>query len=477
MTYLVYVRRSYRTANDADVSDEAQAAAAIAMLPPGAPYEVIADSGGHHSGRSDDRDGLRELTRRIEAGSCAGVAVYDLSRLFRSSRLLLNFHHALERAGIPLLVAMLPGSRFDTAAGRLLLSTMAGAAQYQADMDSERARDLRRSLFEDGYHRGQPPFGYRNGRSDNRRILEPDEVTAPIVARIFEELGSRSYADIATTLRLEGLPAPSRRGWSRYSVREVHLRERIYLGMVVRGDEERPGRHQPIITPELADAARLGARVRDKGGRKSAPGRAYLLTGVLRCDCGYGMVGHWGRSRGYYVCRTCDLPGIRTDDLDDLVLGAIRGVRVARSVVMLLRELLRESLAVPKSDETAKQRRRLEGVLANLRKQHSWGDIDDATYRRERREVEEMLAGLRDDDKLVTFDDYRSRVFSAAEELEKMSTAERKDLVRLFVESVTRDGTIEWAGPVRPFFERSVSVSPEGSDLAESLRWYTRGVG
>jgi DNA invertase Pin-like site-specific DNA recombinase len=476
--YLVYVRRSYRTAGDADVSDEAQISASLAMLPPGATHEVIADSGGHNSGRTADRDGMRELVRRIEAGSCDGVAVYDLSRLFRNARHLLNLHHAIDAAGIPLLVAMLPGSRFDTAAGRFLLTSMAATAQYQADMDSERARDIRRALYEDGYHRGHAPYGYRSERADNRRVLVVDEERAPIVRRIFEEVATRSYADIAADLEREGAPSPSVRGWSRYSVRDIHLRGKVYLGLVVlrRGIDERPGRHEPIITPEAYRASLAGARVRDKGGRRSAPGRSYLLSGILRCDCGHRMVGHVGRSATYYMCRRCPRPMVRAESYDDHVLSTIGDFRMSARAMAEMRDMLRSALAMPDTGLLERQRRKLEGRLTNLRKQHSWGDLTDAEYRREKAETEEMLSAIPDESKIVQFDAYAAHVYDVREALPHMTPDERKETVRLFVESMTLDYKIEWSGPYRAFLDARVdTVSPEGSERTVStrLRWYT----
>lgn len=90
--YLVYVRRSYVERGAPDVSDEAQVASVLPLLPAGATHEIIADT--HvgdgrrkHSGRTDDRDGYRELIRRIQTGDVAGIAVYEIGRLARNARL------------------------------------------------------------------------------------------------------------------------------------------------------------------------------------------------------------------------------------------------------------------------------------------------------------------------------------------------------------------------------------------------------
>lgn len=483
--FLVYVRRSYRTAGDADVSDEAQVSAATAMLPTGATHEVIADSGGHRSGRTAERDGYQELVARVRDRRCDGIAVYDVSRLARNARLLLELHAAVEAAGIPLLIANMPNTRWDTATGRFMLGQLALAAQFQADMDSERARGIRRSLFEDGRHRGQPPFGYRNGVDEtNRRILIVDELQADVVRQIFAELAETSFADVADHLTAAGAPAPTDQGWTRYVVREIYLRAKVYLGLVVAGDglEERPGRHEPIITPELHRGALVGMRSRDRGGRKAGPGRSYLLAGVLHCDCGRRMVGHAGRSgTRYYWCRVCRRPMVRADALEPGVLEAIRAYRVPASTMDAAREELRRRLAGPRDEATTQARRRLEGRLANLRKQHGWGDVDDATYRREKAETEAMLAALPDEDKLVAFDRQRAAVLDLSEALEEMTESERKQTVALFVEEVARDGRIRWSAPFRPFFALAAGagvsmVSPEGSGDTEAntdpLEWF-----
>jgi hypothetical protein len=51
---------------DAEVSEEAQEAAARRLIPAAADVEVIRDTGGHRSGATANRDGYRELLRRIE---------------------------------------------------------------------------------------------------------------------------------------------------------------------------------------------------------------------------------------------------------------------------------------------------------------------------------------------------------------------------------------------------------------------------
>lgn len=481
--FLVYVRRSYRQGGDADVSDEAQVAAATAMLPDGATHEVIADSGGHHSGRTDARDGYRDLIRAVQDRRCDGIAVYDISRLARNARLVLELHHAVQTAGIALLIANMPNTRWDTATGRFMLGQLALAAQFQADQDSERAIGIRQSLFEDGRHRGLAPYGYVNGRDDsNRRTLEVDPERAAIVSRIFDELATRSTAEIASMLQADGAPAPSAGGWDREAVRTIWLRAKVYLGLVVRGRglEERPGRHEPIVTSEQYRAAVAGTSQREhKAGRPPAR-RAYLLAGVLVHECGRRMHGHPNRERRYYICRPCGGGLVPAEPLEQQVLDRIRTYRLPASVVAMAREELLRRLSAPSGDELgARHRARLEQRMANLRKQHAWGDIDDAEYRRERAETERMLAELPPaDGKVIAFDRARAEVLAMADALDAMTDDERKQAVRLFVAQCGTDGVVDWTPAVRPFFALNSTIGweerarrGEGPDF-QALDWY-----
>jgi len=128
--HVIYVRRSYKEATAADVSDELQEAACRALLPPGASARVISDSGGHQSGFSAARDGYQALLAAVAVGEVASIIVYDLSRLARNARLMLNLLHELERQQVPLLVANLPNAKFDGAAGASCSGSCASPHNY-----------------------------------------------------------------------------------------------------------------------------------------------------------------------------------------------------------------------------------------------------------------------------------------------------------------------------------------------------------
>ena len=207
---------------------------------------------------------------------------------------------------------------------------------------------------------GRPPYGYQladAGPHPNpgkahlgARLhrLEPDPVTAPVVARIFALLlDGHGYYAIAELLTSQRVPSPSGydparnphrdgRAWNKYAVRAILTNPR-YTGYQVWNRQRRdevlldvrdvaagytsrmrwndPGQwvwsqqpaHAPLIGRETFDAAQrlIASRTRPQPVRKPrATLRPYLLRGRLRCGlCERCMQGNWVRQEAYYRCR------------------------------------------------------------------------------------------------------------------------------------------------------------------------------
>jgi DNA invertase Pin-like site-specific DNA recombinase len=474
--YLIYVRRSYKEATAADVSDELQETACRAVLPAGASVQVISDSGGHQSGYSAAHDGYRALLAAVAAGNVAGIAVYDLSRLARNARLMLDLQHELERRQVPLLVANLPGARFDGATGRYMFGQLCLAAQLQRDLDSERMVGMQRRLFEDGRHRGHDPFGYRSLRDDAGNLVRPRQLVivpeqAEVVRRVWRELADHSFDEVADRLNREGVP--HRRGWTRDAVKDLYRRGRVYLGYVVekRGRDERPGRQEPILTEAEYRRTVAGVKSRTRVGNKPLPFRSYTLRGLLHCGCGSKMRGEAhvqrGSERRYYRCPQvgCRSRRCPAELVEVAVLAQIAQGVLPESVIEAARAELRQRLRTPDAAATDRQRKRLLTRLEQLKKQHGWGDITDAEYRTERDRVKVALDQLPDGDRVVVFDAHRARILALPDAIAAASPARREELCRIVLERVVvRDRQveqIEWVPTARPFFERQ-RACPQG---------------
>ena len=343
------------------------------------------------------------------------------------------------------------------------------AAQLQRDLDSERMSRMQRRLFEDGRHRGHDPLGYRSLRDPAGRLVHPRQLVivpeeAAIVRRVWHELAQRSLVDMADLMNRKGVP--HRGPWTRESVKDIARRGRMYLGFVVekRGRDERPGRHEPILTEAEYHRTTAAIAARTRVGNKPRPFRHYVLRGLLYCGCGTRMRGEAHRQRGterrYYRCPTvgCRARRCPADLVEGDVLATIAGGVLPARVIDAARVELGRLLETPEVAVAGRQRARLLTRLEQLKKQHAWGDLTDAEYLAKRDATRADLAKLPDGDRIRAFDAYRARVLALPDAIEAASPERREELSRIVVQRVVvRDRqleAIEWTPAARPFFER-----------------------
>jgi DNA invertase Pin-like site-specific DNA recombinase len=473
-TYLVYLRQSYRRDSDAEVSEEQQEAAARRLLPAGATAEVIRDTGGHNSGATANRDGYQTMLRRIDDPDVAGIAVYDLSRLARNVRLMLELKAELDRRNLHLIVSNLPDTRFDTAIGRFLFGQLALAAQLQRDLDSERMVGLTRTKAESGGHNGLPPFGYRAARDASGQLARPHrleiiEVEAELVREIFDRYPrpeTRSTGYLAAQLNAEGKRRRVRardasgavadvdRPWTEKGVADVLRRAPFYLGQVVyhRGAATYAGAHPPIITPEQAHAVDQAKVRRHRPGRPDVQHRTYVLQAIAYCECGLRMRGETmvraaSGSRGprehrYYRCPgrrdgRCNAPHCPAGAVEQAVVAHLAAHATPRGLVDAMRDELRVLRHVP--DAGIRNRRAgLEAAAKRLRDAFVWGHVPEAEYHAERRKIETQLAELPlpTDSNVIAFDLAADRLLPFAETLLQAEASQQAGIVRHIVDRV-----------------------------------------
>ena len=261
--------------------------------------------------------------------------------------------------------------------------------------------------------------------------------------------------------------------WTREAVKDIVRRGRMYLGFVVekRGRDERPGRHDAILTEAEYRRTIAAIASRRRVGNKPRPFRSYVLRGLLYCSCGTRMRGEAhlqrGTERRYYRCPTLGCRARRSpaDLLEAAVLATIAEAVLPGSVIDAARTELRRRLETPEIAVAGRQRARLLTRLEQLKKQHGWGDLGDAEYQAQRDAVRTALAALPDEDRIRSFDAYRARLLALPEAIAVASPARREELCRILVERVVvRDrqlDTMDWTPPARPFFEKQ-RACPQG---------------
>lgn len=173
-------------------------------------------------------------------------------------------------------------------------STSAQAKEIKRDARRGQTAAISKSVF-----MGKPPFGYRKVGT----TVEVDEAEAVTVRRIFDWcLKNVSILDTAKRLNAEGITQRSGKPWEAKRIRDV-LINRAYTGVGTWGADTQI---LPVLIPEETWDAAAEVRARKNNLPPNVHKSPYLLSGIIRCECGAAMVGNTKRYRDrrirYYVC-------------------------------------------------------------------------------------------------------------------------------------------------------------------------------
>jgi DNA invertase Pin-like site-specific DNA recombinase len=188
--------------------------------------EMIREEGVSGSIALADRPAGARLAELVRSGRASHVVCLKLDRLFRNAEDALRQTRAWDKAGVALHIADMGGAAVNTASamGRMFITVMAGFAELERNLISERtATALRHKKARlDVY--GSTPLGFdRVGKR-----LHPNAAELHTVARIrgMNDDG-RSLCEIARILNCEGIATKQGGQWYATTVRYL-LRNRLY---------------------------------------------------------------------------------------------------------------------------------------------------------------------------------------------------------------------------------------------------------
>lgn len=380
------------------------------------PYDDPAESG-----KDLERPAMQRLLEAVKGGRVQAVVVYKLDRLTRNSK---DFHGLVdlfEKHEVGLVSAT---EQLDTKSpqGRLMTYIMAQFAQYDRELDQERAKDFHLARARKGFWcGGLPPLGYNS----KDKKLTVNEEGAKLVRRIFDlYLEFRSAARVAEELNRLGFRRPSydtKKGrhyggqqFDEYSVTRT-LQQKIYVGKIVnsRTGMEFPSQYPAIIEPEVFDQVQKLMEEHERHERTEycTNKNGFLLKHLPRCGkCGSALVGYVRPKKNkvyrYYRCMAnvegkpvpCDFLSIPAEKLEEMVLSRLDNVSWDRTAL---------KLSVGEAEQHSKEK------IAELEAEKK--DLD-VNLRKTRREIENFRLNAKD----------CGHIEAVQKELARLETVERE---------------------------------------------------
>ena len=302
------------------------------------------------------------------------ILVWKLSRFARSRMDSITYKALLRSRGIKVISINEPLD--DTPIGQLLEGIIESVDEfYSANLGQDIRRGMRENASRGFFNGSKPPFGIQrvpvNDGTKTRWKLAPDQDNpgrVQIVKRIFDKaMRDMGCKEIAISLNKDNYRNGNGRPWNKVTVHQI-LTNEAYCGTLVWGG--RPGRPSiksgvPPVRVENAWEAIIPQHIFDQVRQKMQARRPeavhprtvpsfYLLSGLLYCSCGRGMIGRSAKSHQYYYYQcnrnfregkdACNSGLIPKDKIESAVLEQFQKIILTESNLKELVKLVNEDI-------------------------------------------------------------------------------------------------------------------------------------
>ena len=267
-------------------------------------YKIIDDVG---SGGTTARAGYQKLLEEIERHSFDVLVVYEISRIARNTRELLNFVNKLNTKGIKFSSISQPDLDTTTPTGNLFFNIQASLSESERQWTSVRVKSNKKQRAKEGrWQGGFLPLGYKK---DDENNIVVDEEKAKLVRKFFEEyVNGESAKKISEKYKIN------------LSSLFYILGNKFYLGKIPYGRRENnittnqiivhktfkytfEGNHQPIIDENTFKLASERIQKRRRPAKSNT--EILIFSGLVICECGNRMYKNTTRGYHSYKCEKC----------------------------------------------------------------------------------------------------------------------------------------------------------------------------
>lgn len=336
------------------------------------------------------------------------VFVYRLDRISRVTGDYLAIRKKLAENEITIVSATEPTG--DSPTEKLVETILAGFAQLDNDIRSERAKNGMRARFLTGaLVNGKVPLGYMvqggfavkdTGSWDNVKrawdLMSTGTKSLREMAKIMNDWGLREkFHGREFSLRTQRL--------------SVLFRSKFYIGVMTSKayKEEIRGQHVPMITEQQfykVQAILDGRNPNIVASAKRVHSRSdFPLRRIIKCvRCGFGLTGGWSKGRharyAYYRCAgKCNCVSIKVDDLEVALVSLLKEITPKEECLNLFIKSLYETYHERTSrlqkikNEADSEIERLKALRKTLVEKNISGVYSDEVFKEQNLTLEEKM--------------------------------------------------------------------------------------
>lgn len=345
------------------------------------------------------------------------VMVYRLDRMSRQTSDYLAIRKKLAECNISLLSATEPTGNSPTE--KLVETMLAGFAQLDNDVRSERTKNGLRARFLAGLTNGTAPLGYV---SENGYVIkDPKSWDKMKQAWDLVATGKIPLREMAKIMNEWGLrqTLKGKEHMLRSQTLSRLFRNKFYAGVLTseRYPEEVKGQHIPMITEAHFYRVQAILDGRNTNINIPLPKRShdnpdFPLRRLVNCGkCGSPLTGAWSKGKrkkyAYYFCpKRCGAPSIQAYEMDFLTVKLLADITPTddclNGFISLLRRTYykRVSRLQKRKDEADVEMKRLQTLRQSLIEKNLNGIYSDEIYKEQNKLIEEQMAKVQ-----VTKDD------------------------------------------------------------------------
>ncbi len=360
------------------------------------------------TGRNTNRDEFQTMLAELESNKVSAIITFKLDRMFRSMKDFSDTIDLLKSKDIKLLSA---GEGDIT--GGVLGGILSVLAQHESETIGNRTRGGMHQKFREGYYPGKAPLGYRNAELNERKIIEPDPVSAPLIKEMFQMYASGQYSqlELCELMYEKGLRGKRSNDLLSPQTLTGIFHNPIYYGWMKWGGLEGAGKHEPLIDKALFDQVQYVLAQNNFFLIRKCK-RFYLLRGFVYCPIHekrhtadhHKVTTIKGRSHiSYYRCTNrhgCRASYFETRKLEKLVANQFKKYEFSSEFIELVREQVRTHLQNGRAELRSRkqaltnEKRGIEQKRNNLEDLLVDNSIDRDIFKRQHATMQEQLKSI-----------------------------------------------------------------------------------